>query len=270
MTFPRGPARHAEWDEAKHPRAEDGKFGGGGGGGAKDPGPGPARGGSPFPATAERPRFDGEAFAARAEAAREANRGRYTPEHTAAVGDYVKDEAEGGGNVATYQIMNNLARGRPPLTADEEPLRAKMEARVKALADAIEATEPFEEPVTVYRGLNLKTEKAKASFMTSIARAAETGEPIMMGGFVSGSAKPGVALGFTSGEEEESVLFEIVARKGLMPDSVMSGTYGECEVIMAPGSRFKVHGVADAVFPPSRPGWPGTKWRVVQIEQVIE
>ena len=129
----------------------------------------------------------------------------------------------------SYASLNGgLRKGQKPSGQD---------ARDHEQLQAVFASLPEHEPVSVYRGIAMNQANT-AKLMTEMEKAIESGKPFTMKGYVSTSSDQNVAAGFAGA----NVLMEIRATRGLDVAGV-SPIPQEKEVLLNHGSKFRVAGI---------------------------
>lgn len=215
---PNNPNMHKaakDWDEGKHPRANDGKFGSGSGGANAEP---LAVGVDAHKIDVRDPDGDREENPPN-EKLPEAARPPITKTAAHALVQYSNHSEE----------INALLRGQEVDSPD------RMLAHHERMQAAFSSATPFAEPVTVYRSLQLTPDQAKQFEEASVA-AHKSGGEFEMPGYVSTSTKE---------LWDTNVTYRIKATEGL--DMKPYSLYPhEDELLLNHLSRFKVTGVSSS------------------------
>jgi len=279
--------RAGTFKESEHPRDPTGKFGSGGGGGekpapAKGKGgpakkPAPAKGkGAPAPVPAAGPPKVGKDAVVRGTGGVVTHLGDDVPRtdtlHPANEGlpVHLREPAKSlpagqrraveGYTAENYKEINaNLRDGRdisPQMAAARDDVRA-----------AIQAQQPFPEPVLAWRGLRVEDPKAAADLTNRLRDLLLTGQPLTMRGVVSTTLDPSIATtGSFGADQAGGFTFEIRARKGLYVDEV-SANEGERELLLDHGSKFRVVAIKEVEAPV---GYGRTgKRKMIQLEHIL-
>ncbi len=142
---------------------------------------------------------------------------------------------------ASHEVINSLLReGKLPY--------ANLIKTHEALQSLFDKAKPFEKPVTVYRGMNLRladTEK----FLGMVKEALESGKEIRFGGYLSTTTSPRIASNFGSG-----VRLEIEADKGIDCKS-FSLAKQEDELLLNDGTHFAVESMTPGQDAHGRQTW---------------
>lgn len=163
-----------------------------------------------------------------------------------------------------YRDMNAALRGEIPMTPELQNLIDLAEAAVNRAPN-------FPAPIVVYRGLSSAGFHPSGDLQEWAKRMFTPGEVIDLGGFQSATLSPQAALaaqGSTVGEAD--IVFEIKTSFGAILDYKFSDYSGEHEVLLGPGTHYRVVGVLPKVEFYNRPTDDlGPTYRlVVQLEAI--
>lgn len=155
-----------------------------------------------------------------------------------------------------YTEINAAARGRPEDWGEHA-------ATIRRMDKVMDRAEEFKKPVISHRGISVPKAAAEA-ILSGFRRAAESGQSVGFGGYMSTSIDPDVIDGFAkpvSGREDgASISFEIKAKKGIYVEP-MTEYAGEEELLLPRTARYRVVGIKEVT-------WGSGKRQVVQMEQL--
>lgn len=162
-----------------------------------------------------------------------------TPSHTEYLGglDATAKDAIDSYTDWDYVEMNDCLRGG---NCDDEP---EWGEKNKALMQAIDNAPPFDEPVTLYRGVGGK-------FGEEVASNLAPGAVLEMAGFQSTTTDPDTARDFADLTTSGQVMFRITTSRGLAIGSDTGAGENEGEVILNHNWRYRVGSIDSSKTPP--------------------
>jgi len=148
----------------------------------------------------------------------------------------------------------------------DKPMPAKLQSLHNRIVKGIEEARPVAEGTVAYRGITLKSTRARDELVKQFEKSAASGEPVTMKGFTATSLDPELSRSLYAGERWKAVMFEIRPKNGVYL-SPISTVPSEQELLMKPGAKFRVAGVQKSVLV----GWQtvqGTGHILIQLEEV--
>jgi hypothetical protein len=141
------------------------------------------------------------------------------------------------------QYTESPANFNRPLLSGS-PLNETQKRRMATLDSAIAKAPPFAESVTLHRGFRVKEGDAQTGeFMAKLRAASESGEPLHIPSYLSGSADPAVGERFRGSGKvpgETPIAMEVVATRGLFTDPISSSDNPLKEVVLPRGGQYRV------------------------------
>lgn len=182
-----------------------------------------------------------------------------------------------------YQSINAVARGQKTPPAGDGPEQAAIDKkrweeapeRIKAMDAVFARTPEFEKPAYVHRGIVVPKE-AQQAMLEGFRRAAESGNAVGFGGYMSTTMSPKFAAQFRKAHnpDKASIVMEVKAKKGVYlssPGDDMDFTLPgrnqladirkERELLMPRDAKYRVVGIKEVSI-------GGQKQHVVQMEQL--
>lgn len=175
---------------------------------------------------------------------------------------YTLEEMEPG--TINYHRLNESMRACPP---EFRCLDKKEKEVLDVLENAIQNAPPLPEPQTVYRGVQNLDPETKQALVDAAKKAMQASGEFRMPSITSTTANLSSLSDFVQLGDEGSVVFHIVAKKGLYVADLSEAT-SERELLQSSQTRYRVANVAETDFVTQYSNSGAARTTTIYLEEV--